>query len=108
MEFSYVCSECGRRFPIGPQLMVCPDCSKSQSADQPLRGVLEVELTGRVAADWDIVGLLPVEPKFFPAIPVGRTPLWEPEKLRRQLDFPRLYVKDDGLNPTGLRCEIRH
>jgi len=104
MEFSYVCSECGRRFAIEPTLMVCPDCSLTQAADQPLSGVLEVELAGDVPADWEIASLLPVERRFFPPIPVGGTPLWAPGRLRRELESPGLHIKDDGLNPT---CSLK-
>jgi threonine synthase len=101
MDFSYICTECGGRYPIEPRFMVCPKCSLAQLPDQPLRGVLEVELVGGISADWDVPSLLPVEKRFFPPIPVGDTPLWAPERLRRELDFPGLYIKDDGLNPTG-------
>ena len=104
MEFSYICSECGRGFAIDPQLMVCPDCASVQATDQPLRGVLDVEIRGRVPSDWEIASLLPVEPQYFPPIPVGGTPLWAPRRLRRELDFPGLYIKDDGLNPT---CSLK-
>ena len=104
MEFRYICSECRRGFPIDPTRMVCPQCSLAQLPDQPLRGVLEVELAGQVPADWDIASLLPVEKQFFPSIPVGGTPLWAPRRLRRELDFPGLYIKDDGLNPT---CSLK-
>jgi threonine synthase len=101
MDFRYLCSECGRRYPIEPRLMVCPDCSRGQASDRPLRGVLEVELSGEAPADWTIASLLPVERRFFPPVPVGNTPLWGPERLRRELSFPGLHIKDDGLNPTG-------
>ncbi|MFA5028198.1 MAG: pyridoxal-phosphate dependent enzyme, partial [Candidatus Methylomirabilota bacterium] len=104
MEFSYRCSECGRRFAIEPGRMLCPDCASAQEADEPLRGVLEVELSGRTPADWTIASLLPVEPRFFPPIPVGNTPLWAPERLRRELEFPGLFLKDEGLNPT---CSLK-
>ena len=104
MEFSYLCSECNRRFSIAPRVMVCPDCSATQAPDQPLRGVLEVELSGKAPRDWDVASLLPVEQRFFPPIPVGGTPLWRPGRLRRELDFPGLYIKDDGLNPT---CSLK-
>jgi threonine synthase len=104
MDFAYICSECGRRFPIAPGLMVCPHCSREQAPDQPLRGILEVELTGTAAADWTTASLLPVESRFFPSIPVGETPLWAPERLRRELGFPGLHIKDDGLNPT---CSLK-
>ncbi|HSB78850.1 MAG TPA: pyridoxal-phosphate dependent enzyme [Candidatus Methylomirabilis sp.] len=104
MKFRYICSECGLDFPIDPKLMVCPQCSLAQVADQPLRGVLEVELRGEVPASWEISWLLPVEAQYFPPIPVGGTPLWAPQRLRRELDFPGLYIKDDGLNPT---CSLK-
>jgi threonine synthase len=104
MDFSYICSECGRGFAIEPHLMVCPDCGPAQAPDQPLRGVLEVEVRGEVPADWEIASLLPVEPQFFPSIPVGNTPLWAPRRLRGELDYPGLYIKDDGLNPT---CSLK-
>jgi threonine synthase len=63
-----------------------------------------VELVGEVPAQCTIASLLPVEERFFPPIPVGNTPLWAPERLRKELDFPGLHVKDDGLNPT---CSLK-
>jgi threonine synthase len=58
--------------------------------------------TGRFAGDtFDIHELLPVERIFFPPIPVGNTPLWCPDNLRMRTGLPNLFVKDDGLNPTG-------
>src|SRR4030042_3653357 len=104
MEFSYICSECGRRFGSEPRLMVCPECSRAQLPDESLRGVLEVELTGNAPKDWTIASFLPVEQRFFPPIPVGETPLWAPERLRQEVAFPGLYIKDDGLNPT---CSLK-
>ncbi len=104
MEFRYTCSECGRGYAIEPGRMVCPECSLAQTPDQPLRGVLEVELSGQIPADWEIGSLLPVEPRFFPPMPVGGTPLWAPRRLRHELDFPGLHIKDDGLNPT---CSLK-
>ena len=101
MQFNYICSECKRRFDIDPTLNVCPDCSQRQQLNQPLVGVLEVELNGQVDGAFDIMALLPVAQKYFPAIPVGGTPLWEPEILRREMGFDSLYIKDDGANPTS-------
>ena len=106
MSFFYRCTECDRRFEITPDLMVCPDCAGMQEKGTPLRGLLEVEIdvNGRTAYSppfpWP-GELLPVEAAHFPAIPVGNTPLWEPDRLRHDLDLPGLYLKDDTLNPTG-------
>ncbi len=81
--------------------MVCPDCDAHQQPDRPLRGVLVVALEGRVSRDFSVFDLLPVPERWFPSIPVGNTPLWAPERLRRRLGFPHLSLKDDTLNPTG-------
>ena len=101
MEFRYVCSQCHEAYPIGPEIMVCPACAAGQEPDQPLLGVLEVELTGRAGPDFRIADLLPLEAEYFPPLPVGGTPLWEPRSLRQELGLPNLYLKDDGANPTG-------
>jgi len=100
MKFSYICTECGKKFDIKPDLMVCPACSASQKKDEPVRGILEVLLEGNADKDFDIFDLLPVEKEFFPSAPVGNTPLWEPENLRKKTGFSNLYIKDDGVNPT--------
>ncbi len=103
MRFWYRCSECGREFEITPELMLCPE--HPQSSERPLRGVLEVNFDDEVArkfrATLDIFDILPVSRRFFPPIPVGNTPMWEPTNLRRKLGLPNLYLKDDTANPTG-------
>ena len=101
MEFSYRCSQCGQTYGLDPGLMVCPACAREQQPDEPLRGVLEVELKGEAGADFAVADLLPVAPEFFPPLPVGGTPLWEPKNLRAELGLPGLFIKDDGANPTS-------
>ena len=103
MKFWYVCSECGRTYEIGPQVMTCPH--HNQKANEPLRGLLEVDFDDEVAAKFreslDIFDILPVEREFFPMIPVGNTPLWKPLRLNEFLGFENVFVKADFLNPTG-------
>lgn len=101
------CPECGGEFPLAPETMVCPVCRAFQEPSRPLRGVLEVRRR-RAPTDaqpglrgMDIHDFLPVERGYFPPIPVGDTPLWKPERLRRRTGFPYLYIKNDGANPTG-------
>lgn len=102
LAFNYICSECGERFDIEPHRYVCPLCSQRQTDGQPLAGVLEVELQGTPAGKAvDVAELLPVHARFFPPVPVGDTPLWAPEALRKELGFNALYIKDDGANPTS-------
>ncbi len=100
MTFDYLCTECGARYAISPELMVCPACSSHQQPDEPVRGILEVSLTGTASAQFSVFDLLPVEQKYFPPVPVGNTPLWQPGNLRNKTGFKQLYIKDDGVNPT--------
>jgi threonine synthase len=100
MIFKYECSQCDAEYEIVHDLMVCPVCSAAQEPGEPVRGILEVKLTGAVEPDFSIFDMLPVEEKYFPPIPVGNTPLWEPENIRMKTGFEHLYIKDDGVNPT--------
>ncbi len=100
MFFKYECSECQAEYEIVPTLMVCPKCSLKQQPDEPVRGILEVKLIGSANQQFSTFDLLPVEEEFFPPIPVGNTPLWQPNNIRTKTGFPRLFIKDDGVNPT--------
>ena len=101
MKFSYQCSECAEYFEISPDLYTCPRCSENQGKEEPLKGVLEVAIEGRIGDDLNIFDLLPVEQAYFPPIPVGNTKLWRPTVIRKKYNFPNLCIKDDGSNPTG-------
>lgn len=120
LSFTYRCIECGREYPVEPERYLCDDCAPKQTPDQPLRGQLETVPGGTVPGEWeevrriagslrlddsvpeaDVRSLMPVPLEYFPPIPVGGTPLWEPERLRRELDCPGLFLKDDTANPTG-------
>lgn len=101
MNFNYRCTTCSTSYEIAAKSTVCPICSKQQQKDQPLAGILEVELQGEADANFDIFDLLPIEREYFPPIPVGNSPLWEPENLRQSTGFKNLFIKDDGANPTA-------
>ena len=96
----YQCSQCGREYEITPDLMVCPVCSQTQLPNEPLRGILEIQYQFAVAKP-SLTHLLPVEARYFPAVPVGNTPLWQAERLNTQLGFKQLFFKDDTHNLTG-------
>ncbi len=81
--------------------MLCSTCASGKIPGEPLRGVLEVRLRGSLEGPLTAHALLPVEERFIPDIPVGNTPLWKSENLNARHGFPALYLKDDGLNPTG-------
>ena len=101
INFNYRCTICSATYEIRPEYTVCPQCAQDQKVDQPLHGILEVELHGSNGDGFNIGELLPVEPEFFPSIPVGNTPLWEPRRLRELTGLNNLFIKDDGANPTS-------
>jgi threonine synthase len=51
---------------------------------------------------WRYFELLPIEDRsVIPPLRVGWTPLYESRKLGKELNLDNLWLKDDGLNPTG-------
>ncbi len=101
MEFVYKCSECGKEYPIEPEVMLCPVCQEKQEKKRPLRGILEVEMKGSLSENSSIYDVLPVDKNYFSELPVGNTPLWSPHILREKIGTPNLFIKDDTVNPTG-------
>ncbi len=100
MRWFYRCPVCEATYEIEPGRYLCDRCAAGQERARPLAGVLEAEWEGDWAPDDGPIPL-PVERVWFPSIPVGGTPLWAPERLRQELGFPRLFLKDDTANPTG-------
>ena len=98
MKWFCRCYRCGARYDLVLVRYLCDVCTQLQQVDRPLEGVLELDWEG--AADPQSIPL-PVEPEWFAPIPVGKTPLWAPQRLREQFDAPNLWLKDDTCNPSG-------
>ena len=111
--FHYQCSDCGREYPSDSIIYLCPSCSKEQACSGKQetgtfpRGVLKTFINPEYLknlSSWD-----PIEPVQFSPLPipdsgtypVGDTPLVEPGPARRRTGFPGLYLKNDGVNPSG-------
>ncbi len=94
------CSACDTSLPGGALATTCPHCG------QPLL-VRYQRLPARTvdAARWDMwryASLLPLRPGEMPiSLGEGGTPLLESPVLARALGVRRLWIKDEGLNPTG-------
>lgn len=101
MKWNYRCPTCGAEYGIEPGRYLCDTCSAANVPGRALHGVLECVWTGAYDPVVDGPIPLPVPARFFPSIPVGDTPLWAPERLRAELGFPRLFLKDDTCNPSG-------
>jgi len=105
--FTYRCTDCGRTFARDEVRYLCPLCGPSYRPGIPLLGVLEAifdyESIGHAFSqtkpDWSL--FCAVEPEFHPPIPVGNTPLGRVDRLGAELGLTSLWVKNDGLNPSG-------
>ncbi len=79
---NYRCTECGQEFDPGQVNYLCPDCSKDYKPGMPLKGVLEAVFDyKKIALNWgkkpDPLLFSAVDPKFYPPLPVGNTPLYK-------------------------------
>jgi threonine synthase len=109
-RFHFRCIECGTEFPEDPQRMVCSRCTAQQEPGGTVRGVLEVVLK-ELPSRWPHFRLsdaeflqvfLPIaDERSLPPLPIGDTPLLDAQRLRNELQAPRLFVKDDTRNPSG-------
>ena len=105
--FQYRCTTCGRAFSRDEVRYLCPECGPSYRPGMPLVGVLEVVFDyaairaafNPAQPDWNL--FCAVEPEFHPPILVGNTPLSPVARLGAELGLPSLWVKNDGLNPSG-------
>ena len=99
------CVKCGREYEAAPNLTNC-ECG----------GILDIiydyesirkdfhkeDLAARPYDMWRYRELLPVEADTpLPPLRVGWSPLYEAERLAKRLGIRRLWIKDDGLNPTA-------
>ena len=98
LKWRYRCPSCGADYAIEPGRYLCDRCSSRNAPGKPLEGVLECGFEGKPERG-SIP--LPVDHRHFPRIPVGHTPLWEPVRLRAELGFPGLFLKDDTREPSG-------
>lgn len=105
--FVYRCSLCARTYRRDEVRYLCPECSNGYKPGMPLSGVLEAEFDydeirkkfDPRGPDWDLFSA--VEQKHYPPFPVGNTPLFRAGRLGEELGFSQLWIKNDGLNPSG-------
>ena len=100
------CVRCGRTYPAVPDLTTCEcggildivydyDYIKSVFTKETLKNRQNFTM-------WRYRELLPVEDTTpDPPLRVGWSPLYRADRLAQELGIARLYVKDDGLNPTA-------
>ena len=103
----YRCTQCGAEYGRDEVRYLCPSCAADYRPGMPLKGVLEAYFdypaipteTSDMAAFCDAFSA--VEPCYYPPLPVGNTPYFAVSGLGRQIGIERLYIKNDGVNPSG-------
>lgn len=100
------CSKCGKRFDADKMQTVCDACGKPLFARYDLdavgAAVSPPDLVGREASMWRYWELLPVkERKNIVTLGEGWTPLTSVGRLGEAVGAPDLWVKDEGIIPTG-------
>ncbi len=105
----YQCTLCHQIFEEQPSLYTCPVCGETGILDilyeyNQIRRHLTKEILGMNPdrSIWRYIPLLPVEVAYTRnTLHVGGTPLYLSENLSELLSIKQLYIKDEGLNPTG-------
>ncbi|HDL85810.1 MAG TPA: pyridoxal-phosphate dependent enzyme, partial [Candidatus Acetothermia bacterium] len=100
------CGYCGSTFNAETLHTVCPKCGKPLLARYDLESVKKSlgrdDLIERVASLWRYRELLPVrEDANIVSLGEGYTPLIHAARSGARLGMERLFIKDEGLNPTG-------
>ena len=105
----YKCTLCQKEYKTDLNLFTCPGCGTEGILDIIYDyGKMKKKVTARsLAANknysmWRYAPFLTVpEENLDRTLRVGWTPLYTANRLADQLGLRRLYIKDDGLNPTG-------
>ncbi len=100
------CIDCGKTFVPDKIHYLCDVCGAAYRPGMPLPGVLEAVYDyDAIAYAWrqrpDIRLFSAVDPVHYPDLPVGNTPFFRSERLATHLQCPHLWIKYDGLNPSG-------
>ncbi len=103
----YWCRDCGRTYDRDEVRYLCPACGERYRPGQPLTGVLTAVFDyaairkrfKKKQPDWSLFSA--VETRCYPKYPVGNTPFFKADRLGKELGLADLWIKNDGLNPSG-------
>ncbi|MFO7897094.1 MAG: threonine synthase [Candidatus Cloacimonadales bacterium] len=113
-KYFFECSTCGETYSQQEVTYTCPKCEAASKTDEPPQGVLKTLYDyKKIKAKYkkeklfdklkqkEFVDLLPISsPKFLSMLKVGKTPLYQANKIDGKHLSYRLYLKDDSQNPT--------
>ncbi len=100
------CVKCGREYPAAPDITTC-ECGGILDViyDYEYIATKLTKETLRERTDrtmWRYRELLPIEESTVPSgLCVGMSPMYEADNIAAELGIAKLYIKDDGINPTA-------
>lgn len=103
---SLQCLKCGKTYPADNKF-TCQFCGDEGILDVQydydlIKSILKSQIANRSYEMWRYRELLPIEDSAkIPHLKIGWTPVYETEKLARYIGIRKLYIKDDGRNPTN-------
>src|SRR6185503_18594610 len=100
------CGWCGKSYPSEELQRLLPCCERPLLARYDLSALRErftlAALRARTPTLWRYAEVLPVrDPAFALTLGEGFTPMLDADRLARELGVRRLWIKDEGQNPTG-------
>jgi threonine synthase len=100
------CSKCGHKHDADKIQTVCTECGKPLFARYDLEAIKDAvspaDFVGREASMWRYWELLPVKDEANKvSLGEGWTPLTHVERLGKSIGLPDLWIKDEGVIPTG-------
>jgi len=100
------CTYCGSIFSAGEIHRLCKNCGKVLYARYDLEKVSNVlnreDMVGRNSNMWRYRELLPVlQEENIVSLGEGWTPIFPARRLAGELQLEKLFIKDEGLNPTA-------
>ncbi|HBL16097.1 MAG TPA: threonine synthase [Elusimicrobia bacterium] len=100
------CIHCSREHAAEPDRYVCGSCGGNLQVEYDY-ALLRRKVTRKTLGSdpersvWRYLDLLPVSGRNRPTVQVGWTPLYRARRLGAELGLRRLYLKDDGRNPSA-------
>ena len=99
-----LCSRCDKTFPPNGAANLC-ECGGPLLVDYDWPSISGAwhkrDLIGALATMWRYAPVLPADPAEAVTLGEGWTPLLRAAALGRELGIENLWIKDEGLNPTG-------
>jgi threonine synthase len=104
----YRCTKCHETYPYDEKMNVCPHCKDDGILDieydyETIKNVMDKDYFShqKDQSIWRYLPLLPVGEKYInQTLKVGWTPLYQSKHLKEKYGVKKLFIKDEGLNPT--------